>query len=202
MKAILFDKYGEAQMCYLAGINKSNEAQWVVVSPGERPVTVKEHYAGWGFREEPMTLLCDCTEVAPATIMLTMLGCVMSNPLYDMVEQMKANIEKLKAWGITWQYSKMDMKFTVVKNHAGTKLKGNYFFYGNCVTKNEEHIATADGYEDLSELIDTIRLFLKVVREDTHIAVGTVSLELQGLTEGDIDAKDKKLFSKIQELEN
>ena len=199
MKAVLFDKYGELLMCNLAGINENNKAQWVVVTPGSLAVTVKDYYGDMGFDEEPLTLLCDNDEVAPTSTMLRLLGCILENPLDDMEVQMQAAIEKLKAWDVSWQFGKMDLKVLVIKNKPGKRPKGKYFFLMSCDNKNEDCIACADGFEELSELFSTIRIFLQVVRRDTYISLGGVSLKLDGLTAADISEEDKKLFTKIKD---
>ena len=196
MKAILFDKFGEVMICQFASIDKEGKVQWVVMTPGRRVETVRDYYVNQGFDEEPLTLLCDSDEVATADSLLRLLGCYMEHAYENVTDSMQSCLQMLKSWHVRWDYSKVDLKFVVIKNRKGGLRKGTYSFYVEC-DNTEAFVADVDGYDELKELFGTIRSFLQVVRRNASLSLGNVTLELFMLTEDDIEEEDKKMFNKI-----
>ena len=129
MNAIMYNTiFGEVMRCTLAGIDAKGHAQWVIVSPGLKPVTLDDYLADHDLTGETFRVLCLEDEQADSLTVAKLLGERMQNPLYDLHTELSNCLRELDRLGVSVDTEPLSLNFTVRRVEEKSMRSGRYYF--------------------------------------------------------------------------
>lgn len=172
MNAIMYNTiFGEVMRCTLAGIDAKGHAQWVIVSPGLKPVTLDDYLAEYDLKGETFRLLCMEDEQADSLTVAKLLGERMQNPLYDLHTELSNCLRELGRLGVSVDTEPLSLNFTVRRVEEKSMRSGRYYFRIEAERLDAGYIGEFDSFDNLDEMFRWIETYLGFLEYDLGIRV-------------------------------
>ena len=196
MNAIMYNTiFGEVMRCTLAGIDAKGHAQWVIVSPGLKPITLDDYLADHDLTGETFRVLCLEDEQADSLTVAKLLGERMQNPLYDLHTELSNCLRELDRLGVSVDTEPLSLNFTVRRVEEKSMRSGRYYFRIEAERLDAGYIGEFDSFDNLDEMFRWIETYLGFLEYDLGIRVYktlSVNSDLrQELTERHLDIFDE-----------
>lgn len=196
MNAIMYNTiFGEVMRCTLAGIDAKGHAQWVIVSPGLKPITLDDYLADHDLTGETFRVLCLEDEQADSLTVAKLLGERMQNPLYDLHTELNNCLRELDRLGVSVDTEPLSLNFTVRRVEEKSMRSGRYYFRIEAERLDAGYIGEFDSFDNLDEMFRWIETYWGFLEYDLGIRVYktlSVNSDLrQELTERHLDIFDE-----------
>ena len=174
-----------------AGRYRRQGPQWVIVSPGLKPVTLDDYLADHDLTGETFRVLCLEDEQADSLTVAKLLGERMQNPLYDLHTELSNCLRELDRLGVSVDTEPLSLNFTVRRVEEKSMRSGLYYFRIEAERLDAGYIGEFDSFGNLDEMFRWIETYLGFLEYDLGIRVYktlSVNSDLrQELTERHLD---------------
>ena len=172
MNAIMYNTiFGEVMRCTLAGIDAKGHAQWVIVSPGLKPITLDDYLADHDLTGETFRVLCLEDEQADSLTVAKLLGERMQNPLYDLHTELSNCLRELDRLGVRVDTEPLSLNFTLRRVEEKSMRSGRYYFRIEAERLDAGYIGEFDSFDNLDEMFRWIETYLGFLEYDLGIRV-------------------------------
>ena len=197
-KAFLYDSLcGIVYRCMFAGLDAEGHAQWVVITPGEEPRTVKDFIEAEDFDNWHFCLLTMEGEQARSKVVAQMLGKALECPVTAPKDELGFIIRQLKQAGVTWDCHPLTLEINVFRNGDNSRRQGKYSFWVEDDNPYCSILADIDGFDDLEDLLETVHTYFEAL-DEAGIPVLDKTLRIDENLLEKTDAKDLKGFDRIE----
>lgn len=172
MNAIMYNTiFGEVMRCTLAGVDAKGHAQWVIVSPGLKPITLDDYLADHDLTGETFRVLCLEDEQADSLTVAKLLGERMQNPLYDLHTELSNCLRELDRLGVSVDTEPLSLNFTVRRVEEKSMRSGLYYFRIEAERLDAGYIGEFDSFGNLDEMFRWIETYWGFLEYDLGIRV-------------------------------
>lgn len=172
-KAFFYDTLcGMVYRCMFAGLDIDGKAHWVVITPGEESKTLEDVVIDEELGEDTRFLLIAMEGEPVQPIMIArLLGKIAECPIGELGREIAFALRRMRQFGMKWNGEPLELDFRVVENGEGSRRRGKYSFW--VMDRKDEWglIANIDGFDDLDDVLDTIRHYLMFLEVSAEIPV-------------------------------
>ena len=179
MKAIMYDSLcGTIYRCMFAGVDDNGHAQWVNITPGERPMTlddIKEHDELDG---AAFYLLAVEGETVQSLHVARLLGKVTEMPLDSVQEDTALAVRQLRHLGVKWDRTPLDLEVRVFSNNGNSRRHGNYSFW--VFSRDAEYacLLDVDSFETVDNALEWAASYLTALEDTADIPISRKVLRI------------------------
>lgn len=197
-KIFLYDSFGgSVYRCMFAGVDNCGKAQWINITPGDKPTTLEEYVDNEDLDGISFYVLSMEGETAQSLEVAKVLGKVMECPIGSLPAELNGAVERMRELGVTWDSKPLDLIVRVFENAKNSKRSGKYSCWiedrSNCYV-----IADIDGYDSLGGLLWAVRAYFMVLETSAGISLLTKDLRISDKLKKEVGKNDLKMFTHIE----
>jgi len=198
-KAFLYDSLcGMVYRCMFAGIDELGHAQWVSVTPGEVSKTLDEIIEDEELGDTRFILIALEGEKAQTEQVAKVLGKVAECPIEGLGADLALAVRQMRRLGVEWDGIPLNMKVRVIPNTATSKRTGKYSVWIEDADNGCSNLADLDGFDDLDDLMGTLRTYFLILELEARIPIHSKSLHIKDALKKEVRKKDLDMFDSIE----
>ncbi len=195
-KAFLYDSFcGLVYRCMFAGIDDCGHAQWVNITPGEQPRTLRDYVIDEDLEDTRFYVLAMDGETVQSSLIAEVLGKVAEEPFNKLSFDLDLAVQKMKRMGIQWNQEPLELEIRVFENSVKSQRSGKYSFWVKDKKDTFSILTDVDGFDDLKDVFEWIRTYLQSIEMIAKIPVITKELRISEKLIREVKKDDLAIFN-------
>jgi len=198
-KAFLYDSLcGLVYRCMFAGVDELGHAQWVNITPGEEPKTLSDYLTDEDLEGTRFFVLAMEGETAQTVQVAKVLGKAVECPIDGLGADLGFALSQMRSLGVKWDKTPLEVRVRVFKNTSSHR-RGKFSIIIDDLNSSCSTIADIDGFDEMEELMWTVRNYFLILEGPADIPVITKSLTISNELKKELRKNHLGMFTRVSD---